>query len=172
MEQVSLGKYLRNGRERAGVSLDNLSITTRVPRRSLEALEDERFADLPAIVFVKGFVRAYCREVRLDPQPALDLLPSAPPSPWLGATPSPEGAADQHPIYLTAPSRDIYHGLRISRIILVLIAVALFAVAYIIAGNDPSGTGDSTAASGGAPHGPGHGAAPFDPPPERFIIDD
>jgi cytoskeleton protein RodZ len=171
MEQVSLGTYLRNGRERAGVSLDGLSATTRVPRRSLEALEEERFVDLPAIVFVKGFVRAYCREVRLDPQPALDLLPSAAPSPWLGPAASPDNESAHNPIYLTAPTRDLYRGLRISRVILVLIAVALFAVAYIIAGSSERSAGDSTAAGGAPPHSQEHPAAPFDAGSDPFVID-
>ena len=45
--------------------------STRVGIRHLEALEDERLIDLPSPVFVRGFIRAYCRFLRETPDPAL-----------------------------------------------------------------------------------------------------
>jgi cytoskeleton protein RodZ len=45
--------------------------STRVGIRHLEALEDERLADLPSPVFVRGFIRAYCSFLRENPEPAL-----------------------------------------------------------------------------------------------------
>src|SRR6266852_3813995 len=56
----SLGVYLRGPREAKGVSLDDIARSTRVGRRHLEALETDTWAELPAPVFVKGFIRAYC----------------------------------------------------------------------------------------------------------------
>jgi cytoskeleton protein RodZ len=47
--------------------------STRVGIRHLEALEEERLADLPSPVFVRGFIRAYCGFLRESPQTALDL---------------------------------------------------------------------------------------------------
>jgi cytoskeletal protein RodZ len=46
--------------------------STRVGIRHLEALEEERLADLPSPVFVRGFIRAYCGFLRENPQTALD----------------------------------------------------------------------------------------------------
>lgn len=57
---TSLGPYLRQMRESKGVSLDEIARATRVGRRHLEALEAEEQDELPAPVFVKGFIRAYC----------------------------------------------------------------------------------------------------------------
>ena len=74
----SLGAYLRSLREAKGGSLEDMARSTRVGIRHLEALEEERLADLPSPVFVRGFIRAYCGFLRESPDTALgryqDLL--------------------------------------------------------------------------------------------------
>lgn len=67
----TLGALLRGMRESRGVSLDDMARATRVGRSHLEALEAETLADLPAPVFVKGFIRAYCAFLQLAPEEAL-----------------------------------------------------------------------------------------------------
>ena len=57
---VSVGGYLRALRLGKQVSLEEMARATRVGFHQLEALEADRFAELPATVFVKGFIRAYC----------------------------------------------------------------------------------------------------------------
>jgi cytoskeleton protein RodZ len=66
-----LGTYLRGLRSAKDVSLDEVSRATRVGRAHLEALETEDLASLPAPVFVKGFIRAYCEFLQADPAQAL-----------------------------------------------------------------------------------------------------
>lgn len=68
---TSLGGYLRSLRESKGSSLEDMARSTRVGIRHLEALEDERLADLPSPVFVRGFIRAYCGFLRERPDEAL-----------------------------------------------------------------------------------------------------
>jgi cytoskeleton protein RodZ len=68
---ASLGSYLRSLREAKGGSLEDMARSTRVGIRHLEALEDERLADLPSPVFVRGFIRAYCGFLRESPEAAL-----------------------------------------------------------------------------------------------------
>ena len=68
---ASLGSYLRSLREAKGGSLEDMARSTRVGIRHLEALEEERLADLPSPVFVRGFIRAYCGFLRESPEPAL-----------------------------------------------------------------------------------------------------
>ncbi len=67
----TLGALLRGMRESRGVSLDDMARATRVGRSHLEALEAEALADLPAPVFVKGFIRAYCAFLHVTPEEAL-----------------------------------------------------------------------------------------------------
>src|SRR5712691_13378594 len=68
---VTLGAYLRSLREAKGSSLEDMARSTRVGIRHLEALEEERLADLPSPVFVRGFIRAYCGFLREAPDEAL-----------------------------------------------------------------------------------------------------
>ena len=68
----SLGAHLRSLREAKQGSLEDMARSTRVGIRHLEALEEERLADLPSPVFVRGFIRAYCGFLRENPQTALD----------------------------------------------------------------------------------------------------
>ena len=70
--QETLGGYLRALREEREGSLEEMSFTTRVSVVQLEALESDRLAELPAPVFVKGFIRAYCQFLDQPPDEALD----------------------------------------------------------------------------------------------------
>ncbi len=67
----SFGSYLRSLRETKGGSLEDMSRATRVGVRHLEALESNQLSDLPAPVFVKGFIRAYCSFLSERPDEAL-----------------------------------------------------------------------------------------------------
>jgi cytoskeletal protein RodZ len=67
----TLGSYLRAQRDRRGMSSAELSRVTRIPRNSLEAIESDRFDELPGEVFVKGFLKAYAQAVGLVPADVL-----------------------------------------------------------------------------------------------------
>jgi lambda repressor-like predicted transcriptional regulator len=62
------GEALQRAREEKGISLDALSHRTRIRRALLEAVEAERFAELPQRVFVRGFVFAIAGQLGLDPE--------------------------------------------------------------------------------------------------------
>jgi cytoskeleton protein RodZ len=55
-----LGEHLRALREASGASLGDMAVSTRISERYLAALEEGATDDLPAPVFVKGFIRSYC----------------------------------------------------------------------------------------------------------------
>ena len=58
---MRFGEVLRKERERRAVTLDGISASSRISLRHLEALEADRFADLPGGVFNRGIVRSYAR---------------------------------------------------------------------------------------------------------------
>jgi cytoskeleton protein RodZ len=68
-----VGAYLRALRERQGVSIDEIARSTRVLHHYLEALESDDLASLPAPVFAKGFIRAYCQALGVPPEEAITL---------------------------------------------------------------------------------------------------
>jgi cytoskeleton protein RodZ len=60
------GHELAAARERAGLELASMAATLHLPERQLEALERDDYQRLPAPTFVRGYLRAYAREVGLD----------------------------------------------------------------------------------------------------------
>jgi cytoskeletal protein RodZ len=71
---ASPGAALAAARIRRGLSLDEITRQTRIQRHALEALEADDFEALPAMVYVRGFVRLYAQAVGLDPAMAVGLL--------------------------------------------------------------------------------------------------
>jgi transcriptional regulator with XRE-family HTH domain len=59
-------EYLRAQRERASLSIEDIARVTKIPERSLRQLEEGKFEELPADVFVRGFLRSYARVVGVN----------------------------------------------------------------------------------------------------------
>lgn len=74
-EAASLGKMLREARERLGLSVADVAGQTKLAVRQIEALEAEDYQHLPEMPFVRGFVRSYAKILQLDAQPLLACLP-------------------------------------------------------------------------------------------------
>src|SRR2546428_6659795 len=130
---ASLGAYLRDLRARRGLSLDELARLTRVASRYLEALEADAFSALPAPVFTRGYIRAYCQALHEPVEEALALYhgqsgrtsPAAAPVRPATAPPSAESEARSRSTVL------------VSFILLVVLGLALFGVTLALqAGKD------------------------------------
>ena len=63
------GARLRRCRVRRGLELEQIAAITKVNPRYLACIEEDRFDELPAPVYVRGFVHAYARCLGLDPAP-------------------------------------------------------------------------------------------------------
>jgi len=97
-----IGDALRAARLDLGVDLRRASADTRISYLFLEALEEERFSDLPAAVYVRGFLRSYAGYLGLEGQALIDRLPepfaAQPVSPQVGFVPGPgRGSATTWP---------------------------------------------------------------------------
>ncbi len=64
---MDVGGALRDAREQRGLSLDQLARVTKIRVTTLQAIETNRREKLPEVIYLRGFVRAYAREVGLDP---------------------------------------------------------------------------------------------------------
>jgi flagellar biosynthesis protein FlhG len=62
------GSDLKAARERSGVTLRDIAATSKVGVRYLEYIEGDRFDQLPAPVYLRGFVQEYARVIHLDPR--------------------------------------------------------------------------------------------------------
>jgi cytoskeleton protein RodZ len=65
---MDVGAALRDARERRSLSLDQLSQATKISVAILRAIENNEVDKLPGGIFTRGFLRAYAREVGLDPE--------------------------------------------------------------------------------------------------------
>ena len=74
----SVGVALREAREQMGLNLADVANRLKFAPRQIEALEQDDFARLPEIAFVRGFVRSYAKLLQLDPGPLLAALPQPP----------------------------------------------------------------------------------------------
>lgn len=71
----SAGTLLRRAREAAGLHVAALAVSLKVPVRKLEALENDRYDQLPDAVFTRALASSICRTLKVDAQPVLDRLP-------------------------------------------------------------------------------------------------
>jgi cytoskeleton protein RodZ len=63
---ANFGETLKRERELRKISLREVSEATKIGLRYLEALEENRFDQLPGGLFNKGFIRAYAKFIGLD----------------------------------------------------------------------------------------------------------
>ncbi|MFZ0286268.1 MAG: RodZ domain-containing protein [Terriglobales bacterium] len=67
----SFGVRLKQEREQRGITLEEISQSTKIGTRMLQALEQDHFDQLPGGIFNKGFIRAYARCLGLDEEQAI-----------------------------------------------------------------------------------------------------
>lgn len=80
-KHVEIGKKLQAARQAKGYTLDDLQQITKIQKRYLIAIEDEKFDELPGDFYVRAFVKQYANTVGLDGDDLLkeyeDDLPKA-----------------------------------------------------------------------------------------------
>lgn len=130
----TIRKLLETAREEASLSHNQLAMTTRIRTSAIETLEKNNFETLPTPVFVRGFIRAYCREVGLDPTDVLthydDYLHEE-------SVNTPEEKTPNLKTLLI-PNTDMpsksHRGLQLSHVLLLLLALVTFIIAYVTTG--------------------------------------
>jgi cytoskeletal protein RodZ len=65
------GDKFRKARETKSITLDDVSNVTKISARMLQAIEEEKFDQLPGGVFNKGFIRAYARHLGINDEEAV-----------------------------------------------------------------------------------------------------
>lgn len=89
---MNVGAELRQAREARGLSIAAVAATTRIPAKTIEALERNDLSAIPPRPYSRGFVAVYAREVGLPPdrtarayleqfEPADEAPPSLPRAP-------------------------------------------------------------------------------------------
>ena len=159
----AFGERLRREREMRGITLDEISESTKISRRHLESLEKEEFDELPGGIFNKGFVRAYARYLGIDEDQAVADYSSA-----SAEQPAPP---DQFPLEVhEKPNREMNP--RRSPLPLVIAVIALVAVMAVLWARNrgrhaegPANAAPSTAAAGSPQAGSAAVETPAEPAP-------
>ncbi len=63
---ASLGQDLKRERELRGISLEEISNSTKISLNQLEAVEEDRLNDLPGEFFIKAILKAYAKSIGLE----------------------------------------------------------------------------------------------------------
>lgn len=71
---ISIGDRLRQARETAGLSTQEVADQTRIPRRHIEAIEGNRLSALPSGPYAIGFARAIARAVGYPDEDAASAM--------------------------------------------------------------------------------------------------
>ena len=116
---VTVGQRLREAREAAGLSIEDVAATTRIPTRHLASLEVSDWDQLPASTYSVGFAKNYATAVGLDKAEIAEQLRAE-----MGGARS---VATHMEVYETAdPARTMPKGLVFGALGLVLVAVLVF----------------------------------------------
>lgn len=75
------GAILRLEREAQGHSMGDVALAIRLSQRQIALLESDAWDQLPGETFVRGFLRNYARFLRIDPEPLLAQVATAPEKP-------------------------------------------------------------------------------------------
>jgi cytoskeleton protein RodZ len=74
MQTTKLGQILEEERQKQRITLQQMAQLTQIKLEYLQALEKNQFDRLPPTTFVKGYLKAYARELKLDQQSLLAIL--------------------------------------------------------------------------------------------------
>src|SRR5437762_13790613 len=70
---MDIGAELRNARKARKLSIEEIARVTKISPSVLRAIDRNDFDSVPGGLFTRGFLRAYAREVGLDPEEIVDL---------------------------------------------------------------------------------------------------
>jgi cytoskeletal protein RodZ len=68
-----LGEELKRRREELGLTLAQISESTRIGTRFLKAIEENDYGILPEGIYTRSFIRAYARHVKMNEEEALKV---------------------------------------------------------------------------------------------------
>lgn len=75
--ETTAGAMLRAARDKRGLHIAALAASIKVSPRKLEALESDRYDELPDLTFTRALAQTMCRALKIDAEPVLAKLPKS-----------------------------------------------------------------------------------------------
>ena len=153
---LEIGRRLKAARESQGLSLQDVATRTRIHALYLEKIEQGTSEGLPALTFVRGFMRNYMQTLMVDDQALVEAIAE------LGVTPQ----ATPPPQPLRAATTEKLLGMETERtnwtkwLLIAALVILVFWVAYLVI--RVSTSSETVAPPAPAPATP---APPANPPP-------
>jgi cytoskeletal protein RodZ len=69
----TVGKYLKEQREKLGISLEEIAEETKIQKRYLEDLENDEYEALPGEAYIKGFLRNYSALLKINSDEVIEM---------------------------------------------------------------------------------------------------
>jgi cytoskeleton protein RodZ len=151
---MDVGDELRRARTARKLSLSDIAARTKINQTILRAIEENRFDRVPGGLFTRGYLRAYAREVHLDPEEIVERYRAA------FEPPTVESLPDQttHGIHIdpmVAPEDDRDRSRSAGLAIVLLIGAVYFGIARSVTSSSTADTSprptDSTETAARAP---------------------
>jgi len=70
----TVGEIIRTARQKRGLSIEQLSVLTKIDSKYIDALEANRYHDLPSETFIKGFIRNIGQRLSHNPDELIAIF--------------------------------------------------------------------------------------------------
>jgi cytoskeletal protein RodZ len=127
---MSVGEKLANERRKQGRALAEVESATKIMGRMLDALEHDRWEDLPAPVYVKGYITSYAQFLHLDPAPFIEeyLQDTGKAPEWTPIRQIPERTVVPHRSQVHAIPRRVWTTVAVAVLVVLVIVWAISAL--------------------------------------------
>ena len=132
---AAFGQFLAAARYRSGLSLEDISATTKVAVRHLEALEHGAIDQLPGGVYRRAWVKSYATAVGLPADAAIeqfDRMFAPPPAPAEGNPATAASRPESRPQPHALPRRAVYRSRHLGWVLPAAVLVAAASVASLL----------------------------------------
>ncbi len=141
-ELLKFSEELKEAREEADISLDEISSKTRIDLKFLSAIEEGNFEIMPE-VYIRAFIKEYAAFVQLDPTETLEKFELAKkgktketkveePSPKKSTSEKPKEKQKQFGDEIPAPSKESKSGLQPQKVLIYTISIVVLAVLIVV----------------------------------------
>jgi cytoskeletal protein RodZ len=120
-----------------GLTLAQISETTRIGTRFLKAIESDDFGVLPEGIYTRSFIRSYAKQVRMDEELALQLYQEQ--TGTVEALADPTAPVDEQPFVYKEPSNSFWPALAVALALALVLATGSLAFYRYVQKNQGSG---------------------------------